>query len=66
MVAFVGILGALQILGGILVYFAAKSAVHEILGAIMFGMGVLAFGMGVLIETGRKQVAAIERLRQHQ
>lgn len=62
MVAFVGILGALQIVGGILVYFVAKSAMHEILAATMFGMGVIAFALGVLIENAQKRLAALERL----
>ncbi|UZX42339.1 hypothetical protein A6U84_03245 [Agrobacterium sp. 13-2099-1-2] len=42
-------LGLLQIIGGVLVAMAAKSAIHEILGAIAFGMGVLALGIGALI-----------------
>jgi hypothetical protein len=43
-------LGLLQIVGGILVAMAAKSAIHEILGAIAFGMGVLALGIGAVID----------------
>lgn len=42
-------LGLLQIVGGILIAMVAKSAIHEILGAIAFGMGVLALGIGALI-----------------
>lgn len=42
-------LGLLQIVGGVLIAMAAKSAIHEILGAIAFGMGVLALGIGALI-----------------
>ena len=59
MVAIVGILGALQILGGILVYLVARSAIHEILGAVMFGMGVIAFALGCILETNRKQLKAM-------
>lgn len=62
MVFFVGIIGALQILGGILAYAIATSAMHEILGAVMFGMGILAFALGVLIENSNKQLALLERL----
>lgn len=65
MTAFVGICGALQILGSIAIYFVARSAVHEILAAIMFGMGVVAFALGVLIETAKEQVDAIKRMRTH-
>ncbi|MGB3899819.1 MAG: hypothetical protein WA973_14865 [Mesorhizobium sp.] len=61
MVLFVGILGALQILGAFAVYAMAGSAVYEILAAIMFGMGVIAFALGVLIENSQKQLAALER-----
>ncbi|MGP2493502.1 hypothetical protein ACTDI4_17965 [Mesorhizobium sp. PUT5] len=50
MAAVVGILAALQILGGVLVYVLARSAMHEILAATMFGMGVIAFALGVIIE----------------
>lgn len=42
-------LGLLQIIGGVLIAMAAKSAIHEILGAIAFGMGVLALGIGAVI-----------------
>lgn len=59
MVAFVGILGALQILAGILVYIGAKSAMHEILAATTFGMGVVAFALGAILE----QLKAMERPR---
>ena len=42
-------LGLLQIVGGVLIGMAAKSAIHEILGAVAFGMGVLALGIGAVI-----------------
>lgn len=61
MVAFVGIMAMLQIVGAIVVYMVAKSAVHEILAATMFGMGVLAFALGALLENAKKQLAALER-----
>jgi hypothetical protein len=61
MVAFVGIMAALQILGAIAVYALARSAVHEILAAIMFGMGIIAFALGALLENAKKQLAALER-----
>ena len=42
-------LGALQILGGIFAFLASKSAVHEILGAVAFGLGALAIGLSAVI-----------------
>lgn len=50
MVRFLFALGLLQMAGGILVAFAAKSAIHEILGAISFGMGTLALGISKMID----------------
>ncbi|MCZ7449612.1 hypothetical protein O8B93_18665 [Agrobacterium rhizogenes] len=43
-------LGLLQIVGGVLIAMAAKSAIHEILGAVAFGMGVLAIGLAAVID----------------
>ncbi|RJG44907.1 hypothetical protein [Mesorhizobium sp. DCY119] len=63
MAVFVGICAALQILGAIAIYAVARSAIHEILAATMFGMGIIAFALGVLIENSNKQLAAIERLK---
>lgn len=59
MVAFVGILGALQMLCGILFYAGSKSAMHEILAATTFGMGVIAFALGCILE----QLKAMEGSR---
>jgi Na+/phosphate symporter len=42
-------LGVLQIIGGIAVALSAKSAIHEILGSIAFGMGVLALGLAAIL-----------------
>jgi hypothetical protein len=64
MVAFVGLLGALQILGGIAVFVWAPSAIQEILGAVMFGMGVIAFALGALLEKATKQLKIFEKLGQ--
>ncbi len=49
MVRLMFVLGLLQMAGGILVAIVAKSAIHEILGAISFGMGTLALGTGKMI-----------------
>ncbi len=49
MAPFVMILGLLQMIGGVAVAFVAKSAVHEILGAVSFGFGVLSFALAVII-----------------
>ncbi|MGV2069092.1 hypothetical protein [Agrobacterium sp. 22-226-1] len=50
-------LGLLQVVGGVLVAMAAKSAIHEILGAVAFGMGVLAIGLAAVID----RLSALER-----
>lgn len=49
MSAILFLLGILQVAGGALIAAAASSVMHEILGAVVFGMGVLAIGVGVLI-----------------
>ncbi|MFK3848111.1 hypothetical protein ACI2J5_01255 [Agrobacterium pusense] len=63
-------LGLLQIVGGVLVAMVAKSAIHEILGAIAFGMGVLALGIGAVISsiadvglTSEKQVGLLTDIK---
>lgn len=45
----IGIAAVLQIFIGIMVYVGAKSAIHEILGAISFGMGILSLALAVII-----------------
>ncbi len=59
MVALIGILGILEMLGGVAVTLGAKSAIHEILGAISFGMGVLALGLAAII----RQLADVAPIR---
>jgi len=49
MAFFIGIVAVLQIAAGVLTFIAAKSAIHEILGSVSFGMGVLAFALTVII-----------------
>lgn len=43
------IVGILQVLGGVAVFAGSKSAIHEILGSISFGMGVLSIALAVVI-----------------
>ena len=43
------VVGLLQILGGILVTITAKSAIHEILGMLSFGLGVLSVALVTVI-----------------
>jgi hypothetical protein len=43
------IVGLLQILAGIGAFIGAKSAIHEILGSISFGMGILSIALGIAI-----------------
>lgn len=49
MSALIFTVGLLQIVAGVLVALSAKSAIHEILGAIAFGLGVLSLAMAVII-----------------
>ncbi len=49
MAAILYALGLIQILGGIAVAMTAKSAIHEILGSIAFGMGVLSIGLAAIV-----------------
>lgn len=49
MSAFILVISILQIFAGIAVAFTAKSAIHEILGAIAFGMGMICFALAVII-----------------
>lgn len=39
---FVGTVGALQMIAGVLVYTVAQSAIHEILAAVAFGLATSA------------------------
>jgi len=45
----IALLGTGQIIVGILVYGAAVSAIHEILGAILFGLGTMCVALSVVI-----------------
>ncbi len=49
MAFFIGIVAILQMLVGVAAYAGAKSAIHEILGALSFGMGILSFALAVVI-----------------
>ncbi len=49
-------LGVLQMLGGLFVAFTAKSAMHEIIAVIAFGMGTMALGLSAVVDL-------LERLR---
>ncbi len=45
----VGVLGLLQMAGGLLVYLASASAMHEILAATSFGAGVVCLALAAVI-----------------
>lgn len=49
MIVFLNLIGIVQILGGILVFAQSASAIHEILGAISFGLGVLSLGLAAMV-----------------
>lgn len=41
--------GSIQVLGSFVAFFGSQSAIHEILGAIAFGLGTLALGLAAVI-----------------
>lgn len=43
-------LGVLQMIGGLIVAFTAKSAMHEIIAVIAFGMGTMALGLSKVVD----------------
>jgi hypothetical protein len=45
----VGVVGVLQIGDGVLAYLGANSALHQISGAVSFGMGVMCVGIALII-----------------
>ncbi|SDA39440.1 hypothetical protein [Sinorhizobium sp. NFACC03] len=49
MAVFILLLGLLQMFGGVIVAFLAKSAMHEILGATAFGLGVVSVALAIII-----------------
>jgi uncharacterized membrane protein len=49
MAAFIFIIGLLQIIGGLLTFFEAASAIHQILAALAFGLGMLCIGLAGVI-----------------
>lgn len=51
------VLGVLQFFAGIVFFMEAASAIHQILGAISFGMGILSVAMGTAVQ----QLVAIKR-----
>lgn len=55
-------IGLLQIVAGIAVALAAKSAIHEILGSIAFGMGVLSVGLAAIVS----RLAAVQSASEKQ
>lgn len=58
MAFFVAIVGVLQIVVGVLVWLSAKSAIHEILGAISFGLGFLCLSLSALLVRTDDQLKA--------
>lgn len=49
MSAFILVISILHIFAGIAVAFTTKSAIHEIQGAISFGMGMICFALAIII-----------------
>ncbi|WP_146119584.1 hypothetical protein [Phyllobacterium phragmitis] len=46
----ISVLGGLQMLGGIAVLITAASSIHEILGAVSFGLGAICLALGTAID----------------
>lgn len=59
---FVGVVGALQMIGGVLIYMVAKSAIHEILAAVAFGLGNIGVGIAWMIAKQERQLAIFDKL----
>lgn len=49
MAVFIGLLGALQMVLGLLAKFSATSAIHETVAAILFGLGTLAIALASIL-----------------
>lgn len=49
MKTFLYLIGALQMIGGILFAVEAGSAIHQILAAVAFGMGALCLGLAAVV-----------------
>lgn len=62
MVAFIGIIGALQFLAGLLFFVLSQSAPQQAVAAILLGAGSICLGLGILIEKANKQIKILERL----
>jgi hypothetical protein len=43
------ILGILQMLGGVLAFIGSQSAIHQILGAVSFGLGTICIALVMVI-----------------
>lgn len=43
------ILGIVQMLGGVIAFISSKSAIHEILGAVSFGLGTICVALVLVI-----------------
>lgn len=66
MVAFIGLAGALQLLGGFAFFYAARGGIHEVAGAVMIGSGTICLGLGILIEKLNRQTALLDRMLANQ
>lgn len=45
----IAIVGILQVLTGVVFFLSAKSAIHEILGSLTFGLGILSIALATEI-----------------
>jgi hypothetical protein len=61
LIAFLVLFGVLEIVGGFLVFVAAKSAIHEILGTLAMGFAVLTFGIAALLGEFKRLRVLLEK-----
>jgi hypothetical protein len=61
LVVFLALFGILEIVGGFLVFVAAKGAIHEILGTLAMGFAVLTFGTAALLSEFRLVRRVLEK-----
>lgn len=62
MIAFLIILGVLEIVGGVAVFATAKSAIHEILGTLAIGFAMLQFGQAAQLIEAQRTRGVLEKL----
>ena len=63
MVGLFAIIGILGMLSGVFFFAVAASAIHEILGGVVFGVGLMALGFSALLSAANRATAQLEEMR---